>query len=152
MVQNKDMYIVSACLLGVACRYDGKSKPDSRVIFLLQQGKAIPVCPEQLGGLPTPRVPAERQGDLVITRDGQDVTLQFRRGAEEVVRIAKLAGCRRAILKARSPSCGQGQIYDGSFSGVLTEGEGVCAALCRENGIQVVTEDTPIDMWVEGIL
>lgn len=140
-MKDNDVYIVSACLVGVACRYDGKSKPNLQVIALMQQGRVIPVCPEQLGGLSTPRAPAEKQGERVVTKEGQDVTAQFRRGAEEVVRLAKLAGCRKAILKARSPSCGRGRIYDGSFTGRLVEGDGVCAALCMENGIEVLTEE-----------
>ncbi len=141
MIDNPDVILVSACLIGVRCRYDGQSKPNAQVLALMEQGRVIPVCPEQLGGLPTPRVSAERRGDRVITKDGRDVTEEFRRGAEEAVRIARLAGCRKAILKARSPSCGSGRIYDGTFSGTQVDGDGVCAALCRANGIDVVTEE-----------
>ncbi len=141
MERNRDLILVSACLVGVRCRYDGNSKPDPRVLGLMQQGRAIPVCPEQLGGWPTPRVSAERRGDGVITKDGRDVTGEFRRGAEEAVRVARLARCRKAILKARSPSCGCGKIYDGTFSGTLVDGDGVCAALCKANGIEVMTEE-----------
>ncbi len=141
MAESTGPFLVSACLVGVRCRYDGQSKPDARVLELMQQGRVIPVCPEQLGGLPTPRVSAERRGDGVITKDGRDVTEEFRRGAEEAVRVARLAGCRKAILKARSPSCGSGKIYDGTFSGTQVDGDGVCAALCKANGIQVVTEE-----------
>lgn|SRR5574341_216633 len=140
MIEDKEIYIVSACLVGVKCRYDGDSKPNSQVISLMRQGRAIPVCPEQLGGLPTPRPPTEQQGDRVVSKDGQDFTVPYRQGAEEVVRLAKLAGCRQAILKAQSPSCGKGEVYDGSFSGKLIHGNGICAALCEENGISVVTE------------
>ncbi len=141
MTEKEERIIVSACLVGVACRYDGKSKPASAVLGLMREGKLIPVCPEQLGGLPTPRTPAERQGDRVVTRDGRDVSEQFRRGAEEVVNIARMANCRKAILKARSPSCGKGKIYDGTFTGRLVERDGVCAELCRQSGIDVSTED-----------
>lgn len=141
MAENKGMYIVSACLVGVACRYDGNSKPVAQVMALVEQGRAIPVCPEQLGGLATPRPSAEHVGDRVITKDGRDATTQFRHGAEQVVKIAKLAGWRRAILKARSPSCGSGQVYDSTFSGTLVSGDGICAALCKANGIKVMTEE-----------
>lgn len=141
MEQSQKPIIVSACLAGVRCRYDGASKPHPEAVALVEKGRAIPLCPEQLGGLATPRIPAERRGDSVVTQDGRDVTGAFRRGAEEVVRIAKLVGCDKAILKARSPSCGKGKIYDGTFSGTLVDGDGVCAALCMANGIEVVTED-----------
>lgn len=135
------MIIVSACLAGVCCRYDAQSKPDARVIELVGQGKAIPVCPEQLGGLPTPRVSAERAGERVLRKDGVDITKEFTRGAEEALKIAKLTGCKRAILKAKSPSCGSGKTYDGTFSGTLRDRDGVCAELFKKNGIEVVTEE-----------
>jgi uncharacterized protein YbbK (DUF523 family) len=135
------MLIVSACLAGVHCRYDGGTKPDERVMRLVAQGKAVPVCPEQLGGLPTPRLPAEQVGERVVNRQGVDVTAQFRRGAEEALQIARLAGVSEAILKARSPSCGSGSVYDGTFSNRLVEGDGVFARLCKENGITVRSED-----------
>ena len=96
--------LVSACLLGCPCRYDGKSKPNDAVLALMEQHTLIPICPEQMGGLATPRVPAERRGDGVFTETGGDVTAQYRRGAEEALRLAKLYGCTHAILKERSPS------------------------------------------------
>ncbi len=135
------MIIVSACLADVRCRYDGTAKPCDEVIRLVAEGKAVPVCPEQLGGLPTPRVPAEIRGDRVITRDGVDVTEAFRRGAQETLKLAKLVDAKAALLKARSPSCGSGKIYDGSFSGKLVDGDGVFADLCKINGIDVKTEE-----------
>lgn len=104
--------LVSACLLGTACRYDGRSKADAAVTALLARHALIPVCGEIFGGLPTPRTPAERRGARVMTKDGRDVTDAYRRGAEEVVRLARLYGARAAILKERSPSCGSGEIYD----------------------------------------
>ena len=132
--------LVSACLLGCACRYDGKSRPCAEVLALMTRHTLIPVCPEQLGGLPTPRIPAERAGERVLRRDGADVTDSYERGAREALRLARLYGARVAILKAKSPACGVGMIYDGSFTGRLTEGDGVLAALLRQNGIRTLTE------------
>ena len=133
--------LVSACLLGLCCRYDGKSKADPRVLALRERHELIPVCPEQLGGLPTPRPPAEIRGDRVITCQGQDVTAAYEKGAAETLRLCQLLHADGAILKARSPSCGKGQVYDGSFSGVLTPGHGVTAQLLLTHGIPVWTED-----------
>ncbi|MBR5389943.1 MAG: DUF523 domain-containing protein [Clostridia bacterium] len=132
--------LVSACLLGARCRYDGAAKPCPAVIALAERHTLVPVCPEQLGGLSTPRAPAERQGDRVCTHAGVDVTKQYRRGAEETLRMARLLGCECAVLKERSPSCGTGEIYDGRFSGRLISGNGVAAALLRENGLLIVGE------------
>ena len=140
--------LVSACLLGVRCRYDGKSKPHPAVERLMEQHTLIPVCGEILGGLPTPRVSAERQGERVVTADGRDVTAAYRRGAEEVLRLAKLYGCKAAILKERSPSCGSGRIYDGTFTGTLTDGWGVTAELLRDHGICVIGE-SEAETWRE---
>ena len=134
------MILISACLLGCACRYDGQSKPHPLALELAKQGLAVPVCPEQLGGLSTPRQPSERRGDRVVTRDGRDVTAEYRRGAEETLRLAQLYGCGAAVLKERSPSCGCGRIYDGTFTGTLTGGDGLTAALLKENGIRVYGE------------
>ena len=133
------MIIVSACLAGYRCRYDGKIVPDEEIVASVKRGGAIPVCPEMMGGLPCPRVPAERTTDglRVVTREGNDVTEAFTSGAFEALRMAKLYGCETAILKAKSPSCGCGQIYDGTFSGTLREGDGVTAELFKENGITV---------------
>ena len=133
--------IVSACLAGLCCRYDGETKPCEAVVKLVREGRAVPVCPEQLGGLPTPRMPAEKSGDRVVRQDGVDVTAEFVRGAEESLKLAKLIGARAAILKSRSPSCGCGVIYDGSFSGKPVPGDGVTAALFKANGIQIITEE-----------
>ena len=132
--------LISGCLLGLSCRYDGKSKGlDSEIIEKLKaKHTLIPACPEQLGGLSTPRTPAERQGERVVTRSGGDVTAQYRRGAEEAVRLAKLLGCTVAVLKERSPSCGSGEIYDGSFTGTRISGSGVFAQALKEAGIPVI--------------
>ena len=135
------MKIVSACLLGIKCRYDGEAKPCQKVIDLVKQGQVIPVCPEQLGGLPTPRAPAEQKGNKIITKDGQDVTAQFQLGAEEGLKIAQLSDCTEAILKSKSPSCGSGRIYDGTFSGNLIDGEGLFAKILKKNNIKVYTEE-----------
>ena len=134
--------LVSACLLGTACRYDGRSKADADVTALLARHTLIPVCPEVYGGLPTPRPPAERCGDRVLTEAGTDVTAQYRRGAEAALQLARLYGCRAAILKANSPSCGSGTIYDGTFRHRRISGDGLTAALLRANGVQVYNEDT----------
>lgn len=137
------MIIVSACLAGFRCRYDGKIVPDADVVALVKRGEAIPVCPEMLGGLPCPRVPAERTADgtHVLSREGADVTEAFLRGASETLRLARLYGCDKAVLKARSPSCGCGRIYDGTFSGTLKDGVGVTAQTLLENGIAVEVKD-----------
>ncbi|MBE6792932.1 MAG: DUF523 domain-containing protein [Ruminococcaceae bacterium] len=132
--------LISACLLGVACRYDGQSHPLSPIPTSNECVTFIPVCPEQLGGLPTPRLPAEICGNAVIRQDGADITDAYTRGAAEALRIAKLYGCRYAVLKERSPSCGSGTIYDGSFSKTLIDGDGVTAKLLQQNGITVIGE------------
>ena len=132
--------LVSACLLGLCCRYDGCAKPNAVVLALREGHTLIPVCPEQLGGLPTPRVPAERRGDRVVTRDGRDVTAAYEKGAAEALRLAELFSCDAAILKERSPACGSGRIYDGSFSKTLISGDGVAAACLKAHGIPVLGE------------
>ena len=132
--------LVSACLLGVPCRYDGQSKAHPLARALCEKHHVVPVCGEIFGGLPTPRPPAEIQGDRVVTRDGRDVTEAYRRGAEAAAQLARLTGAQAAVLKERSPSCGSGAVYDGTFSGTLTEGWGVTAALLRQQGLRVVGE------------
>ena len=131
--------LISACLVGENCKYNGGNNalPPETLAALRSRFELVPVCPEQLGGLPTPRVPSERRGERVVNREGADVTEAFRRGAEQAVRIAEQTGCRRALLKSNSPSCGSGSIYDGSFSGRLTAGDGVAAALLKHSGIEV---------------
>ena len=136
------MILVSACLLGCACRYDGQSKPYPLAQELAKRGLAVPVCPEQLGGLSTPRNPSERRGERVVMSDGRDVTAEYRRGAEETLRLARLYGCTAAVLKEKSPSCGSSLIYDGSFTGTLRPGVGVTAALLLRNGITVRDEQS----------
>lgn len=134
--------LVSACLLGCACRYDGNSRPDEKVLALAEDNVLIPVCPEQLGGLPTPRCPSERQEGLrVLMKDGTDVSEHYRRGAETALHIARLNRVDYAVLKADSPSCGKGRIYDGSFTGAKGPGNGITADLLLENGIPVYSNE-----------
>jgi uncharacterized protein YbbK (DUF523 family) len=135
------MKICSACLLGIKCRYDGKEKKNRKVINLSREEILIPVCPEQLGGLPTPRESAEQKGKKVFTKSGKDVSENFKKGAKQVLKIAKLYGVKEVILKQRSPSCGCGQIYDGTFSGKIIDGDGVTASLLKKNRIKVITEE-----------
>lgn len=134
--------LISACLLGAKCKYSGGSNalPPETLAALKARYRLIPVCPEVAGGLPVPREPGERQGDRVVSRSGRDVTEAYRRGAEAALRLARRFGCRKALLKARSPSCGSGQIYDGSFSGRLIDGDGVTAALLRASDLVVLNE------------
>ena len=136
----KPRLLISECLLGVNCRYDGGGKAIPELAELMARAELIPVCPEILGGLPTPRVPSERVGSRVIAREGADVTDAFRRGAREAAKLAELFGAKLALLKERSPSCGSGTIYDGSFTGGLKPGNGVTAELLKERGIAVYGE------------
>lgn len=133
--------LISACLLGQPCRYDGKSKPLPGIKQLQKAYKLIPVCPESLGGLTTPREPCEILNGRVCTKSGKDCTAQYMAGAQTVLAIAKAHGCTAALLKARSPSCGAGEIYNGSFTKTLTPGDGVTAALLKKNGIAVFNEN-----------
>jgi len=135
--------LISRCLLGEPCRYDGQSKPVPAVEELRRAGHTlIPVCPEVLGGLPTPRPPAECQPDgRVVNREGADVSAQYRSGAEQALAIARASGCTVAVLKAKSPSCGSREIYDGTFSRTLIPGQGVTARLLQGAGLLVLDED-----------
>jgi uncharacterized protein YbbK (DUF523 family) len=133
--------LVSACLLGLRCRYDGGSNERSQVVALLDQEILIPVCPEQMGGLSTPRPPSEIVEGRVLTPLGEDQTDAYRRGAEETMALARRLGVTEAILKQRSPSCGCGQLYDGSFSGLVTTGDGMTTALLVSHGIHVISEE-----------
>ena len=138
---NCKSILVSACLLGEACRYDGKPSPCAAAIALAETRNLIPVCPEQLGGLPTPRMPSEIQPDgRVVDAAGIDRTAAFEAGALEALRIAREHGCTQAVLKANSPSCGTRHIYDGTFSGTLVPGRGKTAALFEDSGIEVLSE------------
>ncbi len=144
--------LVSACLLGENCRYDGGGFDFASIAPLLGNHTLVPVCPEQLGGLDTPRSPAELRGNSVWSREGEDVTDAFERGAKLTLLRARTEGCRCALLKERSPSCGTNTIYDGSFSGKRIPGEGVTAALLRKNGIMVFSEEQldALLQWLDG--
>lgn len=134
--------LVSACLLGLNTRHDGKNSASKNVLALKDKYLMIPVCPEQLGGLPTPRMPAEIQSDgRVLKENGEDATEIFLNGAKEVLQLTKLYKIKFALLKNGSPSCGSHFVYDGTFSGTKIKGEGITACFLRKNGIKVFSED-----------
>lgn len=132
--------LVSACLLGNPCRYDGRSKPCDGVISLRKKVQFVPMCPEVLGGLSIPHPASEIKDGRVLSSDGKDVTSAFCAGAQKALAIAKKYHCKVALLKERSPSCGCGMIYDGSFSKKLVPGNGITAELLLQNGILVLGE------------
>lgn len=134
--------LISACLLGFECKYSGGSNAlDGEKLEALKEiFRLIPVCPESAGGLPTPRAPSERQGEKVVSKLGQDVTGEYRKGADTALYLARRYGCTRALLKERSPSCGSGAIYDGSFTGTLIPGDGMAAESLKAAGISVYGE------------
>jgi len=135
----KEKILVSACLLGTNCKYSGGNNYSEEVMEFLKDYEIIPICPEQLGGLPTPRPASEIIRDKVMNNEGTDVTSNYQKGAEETLKIAQLLGIKKALLKAKSPSCGNGKIYDGTFSGILTTGDGITTKLLKENNIEVIT-------------
>ena len=155
--------LISACLMGEKVRYDGGGKQILHPLLhrWLEEGRLVPICPEVAGGLPVPRPPAEISGDggdsvlrdkaLVKTREGKDVTRAFLAGAQAALELARVSGCSLAILKARSPSCGSKNIYDGSFSGSLKAGVGVTAALLQAHGIAVFSEEDlhQVQLWLD---
>ena len=136
---TKGKILISACLAGVNCKYNGKNNKNEKIIELIKNNDVILVCPEQLGGLKTPRVPAEIIKNKVITKDEIDVTKEYQKGAEEVLKIAKQFDIKKAILKSKSPSCGKSKIYDGTFSNKLINGDGVTTKLLKQNGIKVIS-------------
>lgn len=145
------MILVSACLCGVNCKYSGGNNENAEILDLLKKGEVVLVCPEQLGGMETPRPPHEIVGGTgadviegrakVLSEEGMNSTEKFLKGAYETLNIAKLCNAKIAILKAKSPSCGLGKIYDGTFLHNVTEGNGVTAELLLRNGIKVYTEE-----------
>lgn len=144
------MYLISACLCGVNCKYNGLNNLNDKCLELLRKGEALLVCPEQLGGLNTPRIPSEILGNAkdiielnkgkVINKEGKDVTKEFLKGAKEALKIAKEANIKKAILKEGSPSCGSNFVYDGSFTGNKIKGKGITAYLLEKEGIEIISE------------
>ncbi len=138
---KNEIIIVSACLLGLDTKYDGGNNRNERIVALSKTYVLVPLCPEQLGGLSTPRPPSEIKGNSVFSIKGSDVTKNFLKGAEEALKFAKLYGVKRAILKDGSPSCGSNYIYDGTFTGRKVRGNGITAKLFKRNGIRVYSEN-----------
>ena len=136
----KEKILVSACLLGIDCKYSGDNNLNEKVLSYIADKEVIPICPEILGGLSTPRPPSEIIGERVMNDENKDVTREYQKGAEEALKLAKLFNVKKALLKAKSPSCGCGKIYDGTFSRTLIDGDGITTRLFKENGIEVITE------------
>jgi uncharacterized protein YbbK (DUF523 family) len=145
VTRSKEVLMCSACLLGFACRFDGRAKTDERLVSLADRVTLVPFCPEQMGGLPTPRPPAEERSGHVVTVNGEDITEQFEQGAAMSVDLAKMCGARRAVLRIKSPSCGVGMIPSGDFSGLLVPGDGVTARALKAAGVEVLVEP-PADL------
>lgn len=135
------MILVSACLCGINCKYNGSNNYDEKIFNLVKEGIAIPICPEQLGGLSTPRVPSEIKNNRVINKDGVDVTDNFKKGALEVLELCKKLNINKVILKSKSPSCGKGKIYSGDFDGKLVDGNGILTDMLLKNNIEVINSD-----------
>lgn len=138
---EKEKILVSACLLGLNCKYDGENNRNEKVLEYIKDKEVIPVCPEIFGGLQTPRIPSEIVGDKVLNREKIDVTKEYQKGAEETLYLAKLFNVKKALLKESSPSCGTNTIYDGTFTGNKINGIGITAKLLKENGIEVISEN-----------
>ena len=138
--------LISACLLGVNCRYNGNGILIEDAETLKENYHLVPVCPEIFGGMSTPREPAEQRNGKVFSKSGEDVTAYFEKGAQEVLKLAKFYDCKYAILKERSPSCGHGKVYDGSFAGTIIEGNGVLADMLEKSGIEVFGESQLNDL------
>ena len=136
----KEKILVSACLLGVDCKYSGGNNYNEKVLEYIKDYEVIPVCPEIMGGLSTPRPPSERIENKVLNNQGVDVTSEYAKGANETLKLAKLFNVKKALLKAKSPSCGKGKIYDGTFTSTLIVGNGVTVELLESNNIEVITE------------
>ena len=136
----KEKILVSACLLGVDCKYSGGNNYNEKVLEYIKDYEVIPVCPEIMGGLSTPRLPSERIEKKVLNNQGIDVTSEYAKGANETLKLAKLFNVKKALLKAKSPSCGKGKIYDGTFTSTLIDGNGVTVDLLESNNIEVITE------------
>ena len=135
------MILVSACLCGINCKYNGKNNYNEKIFNLVKEGIAIPICPEQLGGLSTPRIPSEIKNGKVINKEGIDVTDNFIKGANEVLNLCKKLNINKVILKSKSPSCGKGKIYSGNFDGELVNGNGILTEILLKNNIEVINSD-----------
>lgn len=135
-----EKFLCSACLLGINCKYNGGNNANEKVLKLAEKESLIPVCPEQLSGLPTPRPRSGRRGNMVVNEFGDNITESFMRGAKETLKIAKLFDANNAILKAKSPSCGYGKIY-ADFNGRIIDGDGITAELLNRNGIKIISEE-----------
>ena len=140
-MEEKERILISACLVGDKCRYDGKSNLSPKIAALLEKYELVPFCPECEGGLKTPRIPSERVGDKVINKEGRNVTRQYEKGAELAWNICFFLKIKTAILKENSPSCGVHKIHDGTFSGKLIDGMGTTTELLKEKGINVISEE-----------
>ena len=138
---SKEKILVSACFIHEGYKYSGGANINQEVIRLAEKYEFILICPEVFGGLPTPRVPSEIIGDKVCNSIGEDVTNEFHTGAYKALELAKMHGCKKAILKAKSPSCGKGKVYDGTFTHTIIDGNGIAAKLLMDNGITVYTEE-----------
>ena len=136
-----EIILVSACLLGVNCKYNGKNNKNDKVLDYIKDKYVIPICPEVFSGLTTPRTPSEIRDDKVINKDKIDVTKYFEVGALKTLEIAKTLNIKKAILKQKSPSCGCGKIYDGTFSGNIINGDGITTKILKENNIDVISEE-----------
>lgn len=145
-MMGKAKVLISACLIGEPCRYDGGNSIKTNLMEKLSDKTLIPVCPEVEGGLSTPRPPAEIVVDRVLRENGTDVTEHFRRGAEQALSIAKENEASLAILKSRSPSCGCGQVYDGTFSATLVSGDGITTLLLKSQGISCISDENYLRM------
>lgn len=148
-MMEKEKILISSCLLGEPVRYNGVHVVHPLVDALRERYELVPVCPEVMGGLPTPRPPAEIQGSRVVDREGRDVTAEYQRGAEIALKIALEEGIKLAVFQERSPSCGSGLIHDGTFTSAMVEGDGVCSRLLLDQGIRVIG-DSRLARWLAG--
>lgn len=137
----REKILVSACLLGVNCKYNGSNNENEKVLSYIKDKEVIPICPEIMGGLSTPREPSEIFENKVISKSGKDVTSNFQKGAEETLNLARKLGVKKAILKSRSPSCGLDEVYDGTFSNKLVNKNGITAELLKNNGFVILREE-----------
>ena len=133
--------LVSACLLGSNCKYDGTNNKNEKVLKYIKDKEVIPICPEIMGGLQTPRIPSERVENKVLSKEGIDVTSNFKKGAEEALYLAKLFNVKKALLKAKSPSCGNGLIYDGTFTHTKIKGCGLLTRMLKDLNIEIISNE-----------